>query len=102
MVTDGGTPEPKIESITPVRVPRGAIVTVKGSGFLAQKNMVRTGVNIFENVYSSDRTSLSFVVPIGVLTATTSMSAKKTSFPVWVFIVNENGVSNGKSFDLEL
>lgn len=102
VVTDGVTPEPKIESLSPARVTRGGAVTIKGSGFSASGNTIRTGVKIVENTPSIDGASLSFIVPLNTLTATTSPSAKKVSFPIWVYVVNENGVSNGKSFDLEL
>ena len=100
-VTDGITPEPKIESISPESVVRGGVVTVKGSGFTEKGNMVRTGVTVFENISSADGKSLSFVIPANILTGTTTAPAKKFSLPVWVFVVNENGVSNGKSFDLQ-
>lgn len=102
VVTDGVTPEPKIESLSPARVARGGVVTIKGSGFVSTGNTVRTGTNIFENVSSADGNSLSFIIPTNVLMATTSTSAKKASIPLWVFVVNEDGVSNGKSIILEL
>lgn len=102
VVTDGVMPEPKIESITPESTARGGIITVKGSGFTATGNMARTGVMVFENISSSDGSLISFIVPSDVLTVETSPSAQKISLPVWVYVVNENGVSNGKSFILEL
>lgn len=103
VVTDGVTPEPKIESITPKNVMRGGAVTIKGSGFTTTGNMVRSSVSVFENISSSeDGSSLSFVMPASVLMATTTSSAPKISLPVWVYVINENGVSNGKSLTLEL
>lgn len=102
VVTDGVTPEPKIESITPDSTVRAGTVTVKGSGFTPTGNMARTGVMVFENISSADGSSLSFVIPADVLMAATSSFVKKSSIPVWVYVVNGNGVSNGKSFTLEL
>ncbi|MBI5400640.1 MAG: IPT/TIG domain-containing protein [Candidatus Yonathbacteria bacterium] len=102
VVTDGVTPEPKIESLNPARVARGGAVTIKGTGFLAIGNTLRTGIKIIENISSADGMSLSFIVPLDTLVAATSPSSKKISIPIWVYLVNENGVSNGKSFDLEL
>lgn len=102
VVTDGVTPEPKIESISPSPAVRGARVTIKGSGFTTSGNTIRGGTNIFEDVSSVDGASLSFVVPPSTLTATSSESEKKVLLPLWVYVVNENGVSNGKSFNLEL
>ena len=102
VVTDGVTPEPKIESIGPSQAARGARVIIKGSGFTLNGNTIRGGTNIFEDISSADGASLSFVVPPSTLTATSSESGKKVFLPLWVYVVNENGVSNGKSFDLEL
>ena len=102
VVTDGVTPEPKIESISPARATRGDVVTVKGSGFLAKGNTVRTGINIIENVSSADGRAISFSIPVDVFISTTTASSEKFTIPVWVYVVNENGVSNGKSFSLEL
>ncbi len=101
VVTDGVTPEPKIESITPTSATRGSTVTLVGSGFTATGNIIRTGAVIVENIPSVNGTALSFVVPEAMTaTSTVPASSKKASLPVWVYVVNENGVSNGKSFDL--
>lgn len=103
VVVDGVTPEPKIESVSPSRANNDETITIKGSGFLPNGNMLRTGTGIFENVSSVDGTTLVFKAQSGFpVSTTTPASSKKISFPVWVHIVNENGVSNGKSFDLEL
>lgn len=117
VVTDGVTPEPKVESVTPDIAQRGGVITVNGSGFTKTGNMVRTSLSISENIPSADGKSISFVLPLNILTATTSLSSsipanaimynaqtlgKKAFFPVWAVVVNENGVSGGKSFKLEL
>lgn len=103
VVVDGVTPEPKIESVSPSRANNDETITINGSGFLPNGNMLRTGTGIFENVSSVDGTTLVFKAQSGFpVSTTTPANSKKISFPVWVHIVNENGVSNGKSFDLEL
>lgn len=103
VVTDGVTPEPKIESLSPDKGGRGARITITGSGFTAKENMVRLGTNILEGVAAADGSSISVQVPADALfAATTSSSAKAISVPIWVFVVNENGVSNGKGFTLSL
>lgn len=117
VVTDGVTPEPKVEGVTPETAERGSVITIAGAGFKATGNMVRTTLSISENIPSVDGKSLSFTFPTNVLMATTSPSlsipanavmreattpGKKVFFPVWVVVVNENGVSNGKSFNLGL
>lgn len=103
VVTDGITSEPKIESLSPTSGRRGTVITLTGSGFTAKGNMVRLGSSVFENVSSPDGSSLSVTLPSDMFsTEMTSPSAKTISIPIWAFIVNENGVSNGKSFTLEL
>ncbi len=117
VVTDGVTPEPKVEGVTPETAERGSVITITGSGFTTNGNMVRTTLSISENIPSVDGKSLSFTFPTNVLMATTSPSlsipanavmreattpGKKVFFPVWVVVVNENGVSDGKSFNLGL
>lgn len=104
VVTDGITPEPTIESISPTHGGRGTTITLAGSGFVAKGNMVRTGINIVENISSFDGRTLSVPLPLDTLLSGASVpsSAKTTSIPIWVYLVNENGVSNGKSFTLEL
>lgn len=102
VVTDGVTPEPKIDSVTPERVVRGETVTVKGSGFASVGNVVPYGAGVLRNISSADGVSLSFVVPADLWKEHISSSAKKMSVPMWVTVINENGVSNQKSFILEL
>lgn len=101
VVTDGVTQEPKIDSIAPERVIRGGTVTIKGSGFSLNNNIVQYGAGVIKNIASSDGSSLVFNIPQSALTASTSFSTK-LSLPMWVYVINENGVSNGKSFILDL
>ncbi|HBH71825.1 MAG: hypothetical protein UU88_C0008G0023 [Parcubacteria group bacterium GW2011_GWC1_42_11] len=103
VVTDGVTPEPTIENVGPSRANNNETITIKGSGFSLKGNMIRTGTSVFENIPSVDGATLLFKAQSSFLVSTTTpANSKKASLPVWVHIVNENGVSNGKSFDLEL
>lgn len=103
VVTDGVTPEPKIESVSPTHGGRGTTVTLMGVGFTAKGNTIRTGTNIVEDVASLDGRTLSITLPVNALPIDKTLSPTKTfAVPVWVYVVNENGVSNGKSFTLEL
>lgn len=109
VVTDGVTPEPKIESVT---YTASKDIVVHGGGFTVAGNMVRAGTGIYEGVSSSDGKMIT--VPLATTfgsvknlpTATIFTSApkevKRISFPVEVIVVNENGVSNNKNFTLEL
>lgn len=101
VVTDGVTPEPKIESLTPERVLRGGAIEIKGSGFATKGNMVRSSVSVTENIPSADRTSLSFTIPATLFKETPTLKAGDFSIPVWIYVINENGVSNEKKFILD-
>lgn len=102
VVTDGTTPEPKVESIYPLTAERGTMVTINGAGFTAKGNTIRTSTNIIKEVPSVNGTSVSFVVPASLFLGTTTQTLQKNSLPIWVYIVNENGVSNGKSFTIKI
>lgn len=107
VVTDGVTPPPKIEIIAPERVLLGSNVVLRGSGFTKTGNMVRTSTEILGNISSLDGTTLSFKVGSEVFESMSpqgraSMKKNSKGFPVWVYVINENGVSNGGMFTLEL
>lgn len=103
VVTDGVSPEPKIDKFSSDVVSRGGTVSIVGSGFTAKENTIMVGgVGLFKNVLSEDGKTLSFRVPENVFTATFSPSVKTPEFKIWVHVINENGVSNGNSFTLKL
>jgi len=103
VVTDGVSPEPKIDKFSSSIVLRGDTVSVVGSGFTQKDNTIMVGgVGLFKNVLSEDGKTLSFRVPENVFTATFSPTVKTPEFKIWVHIVNENGVSNGSNFTLKL
>lgn len=124
VVTDGVTPEPKIKSIN---ASASGIVTIKGNGFTKDGNRLRTSLRVFNNISSPDGYTLSFIIPTDIFATTTISSIvasmnvfasttpffiapesavpaepseypKKISLPVWAYVVNENGVSNGESY----
>lgn len=102
VVTDGVTREPKIDSLTPEKIKLGETVLVNGSGFLPEGNIIQYGAGIIKNISSNTGYSITFSPPHNILVATTTNSIKKIELPIWVYVVNENGVSNGKSFILEI
>ena len=83
---------------------RGGSATIKGTGFLPSGNTIRYGAGIINDVSSVDGTTLSFSVPVNILKASTSSLARtrKISLPVRAYVINENGVSNAKSYTLEI
>lgn len=107
-VTDGASASPTILSITPDHATRGDTITIKGSGFAGTGNMLRTTLKVFENISSLDANTIVFTIPSDTFTApptgfaipmpSSTVQIQKTSLPIWIYVVNENGVSNGKSF----
>ncbi|MEK7500372.1 MAG: IPT/TIG domain-containing protein, partial [Patescibacteria group bacterium] len=102
VVTDGITPTPKIDSVTPKRATRGNTITIKGSGFTPAGNVIQYGGGVIMNISSSDGGSLSFSLPAELFMSATSSFAKKVSLLLWITVINENGVSNQKSYTLEI
>lgn len=102
VVTDGVTPVPRIDSVTPEHAKRGETVTIKGAGFTVYGNMVRSSISVAENIDSADGVSLSYTVPKTIFNTTSSPTTGRFSLPVWVYVVNENGVSEGKKFFIDL
>ncbi len=114
VVTDGVTPEPKIESVT---LTNNKEVVIRGTGFVKTGNMVRTGTGIYEGITSPDGKTItvqsitipamteldSFAgLPESTISTDTPQEIKSVPIPVWVFVVNENGISNSSSFTMDL
>lgn len=107
-ITDGKSTAPSIESITPEHATRGDTVIIKGSGLARTGNMLRTSLKVFENLSSADGATISFVIPadtfsypptgFAIPSADTTIKKAAVSLPIWIYVVNENGLSNGKSF----
>lgn len=107
-VIDGVAELPTISSITPDHATRGDTITIKGSGFASTGNMLRTTLKVFENVPAVDSNTIMFTIPLDTFTAppagfaipmpSSTVQVSKSSLPIWIYVVNENGVSNGKSF----
>lgn len=102
IITDGVTPEPQIDSVFPEIATRGGAVVIKGSGFLQNGNIIQYGAGVIKNVSSADGTTLSFFVPLDLLASTTSPFKKKILLPLGAVVINSNGVSNVKSYSLEI
>jgi peptidoglycan hydrolase-like protein with peptidoglycan-binding domain len=93
-------PPPKISRITPSDVTYGEPVTVYGENLVAT-NMIITNYGIIENATSSpDNTSITFTLkPFEDIPQIKTGTAPKQnlSIPVFVHIVNKNGVSDTKN-----
>ncbi len=114
VVTDGVTPVPKTESVI---LTSNKEVVIHGTGFIKTGNMVRTGTGVYEGIVSVDGKTITVpntVVPIitefsallGLPKASIFIEApqniQRVSVPVWVIVVNENGISNSSSFTMDL
>lgn len=97
VVTDSSTTPPVITSISPDKGSKGTMVTVKGSGFLHHGNTVRTSYGVVSDLTSSDGTTLQFSISPAI------PPMKQTAdLPIWLNVVNNNGVSGFVVFHLSL
>lgn len=96
IVRDPSVPEPTIESITPSSGKGGTVVEIRGSGFLPAGNELRTGLDLLPNVTSSGGV-IRWVAP-----TTFGGGAGTSSLPVWIYVVNDRGVSNPLVFNLKI
>lgn len=99
-ITKKGAVAPKVESITPDHVVRESNIVLRGFGFV-KNNVVRSGAGDFSAELQNDG-SLSVHIPEKIMPFVPAINKKKMSVPVWLYVVNENGVSNAIKFTLEL
>ncbi|MFA5997192.1 MAG: IPT/TIG domain-containing protein [Candidatus Paceibacterota bacterium] len=103
IVTDGVSPEPKIEKFEPGIVSRGSTVVIKGAGFSKDKNaIIVSGIGLFKNVPSVDGASISLVIPKDAFPVKYSPTIANPTFSSSVRVLNENGVSNLGKLTLSL
>lgn len=104
VITDGVSKSPTIESITPLHAVRGDIVTIKGTGFSTTGNMVQAStVGVFENISSNDGETISFGIPKNIFGSEVSLpTTEVNSWPMRIYVINENGMSNSKNFMLDM
>lgn len=99
--TNNPASTPKISRITPSDVAYGEPVTLYGENLVATDNMIITNYGIIENATSSpDKSSITFSLkPFEDIPQIKAGTAPKqnVSIPVFVHIVNKNGVSDTKN-----
>ncbi|MHB1118374.1 MAG: IPT/TIG domain-containing protein [Minisyncoccota bacterium] len=100
VITKKNVAAPKIESVVPDRVSRGGTIVLRGSGF-AQDNFVRTGAGDLSATLNDDG-SLSVHIPEDMMSFVVTEEVGKISIPIWIYVLNENGISNAVRFTLEL
>jgi hypothetical protein len=95
IVRDPSVPEPTLTSLSPSGGVGGTVVTIKGEG-LTSKNELYTGLNMQKDV-SSSAGVITWTVP-----STFSGGTGTATLPVWIYVVNDKGVSNHLVFQLKI
>ncbi len=96
VVTNTISVAPKISNVSPTTLSLGDEVVVTGENFTTTGNMVRTNLGVFENISSSDGKTLKFDIE-----APDDLDLEKLfeidedfEMPVFMYVVNTNGVSD--------
>ena len=66
LAPSAGAAPPSVDRLTPLSGAVGATVTIQGSGFAAENNIVKFGPGYIRNLPSSDGTTVRFTVPDGL------------------------------------
>ncbi len=107
VVTDEDSVAPQADSVTPQRISYGEEVTIHGSGFDEEWNMIRAPFDIIEGVVSPDGETLTFTVEpfpdTPDLETALEMEDESFEWLMRVYVVNDGGVmSEPAEFILEL
>lgn len=96
VVASDGATLPKINNVSPTSLSLGDEVVVTGENFTTTGNMVRTNLGVFENISSSDGKTLKFDVeaPDDLDIAKLFEIDENFEMPVFMYVVNTNGVSD--------
>ena len=101
VVVEKGTLPPTVVSFSPVRGSNGTPVSVVGTGFTKSDNEVYFGYAPTKGIASPDGTTLTFTFSMGIPGMPVGQSGvSTTTFPVWFYVVNANGISNNGIFTL--
>jgi hypothetical protein len=113
ILNENSVSPPKIISISPTHGKQDTIVTVFGSNFSTEENLIYTTFDEITNVASSDGKTISFTVPplpsntdsgVGTPSAAEIAEADKkstatvTQLPLFIYVENNDGISNEAVF----
>lgn len=104
IVADPKFAKPVITNFTPTSGLQGTTVTLTGEGFTPTDNEIYIGSTPIKGITSADGKTLSFTVfvpDIGLGVGEES-AAIDLEFPMWFSVVNANGESNSKVFNLKI
>ncbi len=100
-----GPGAPTITSITPEMIEQGDEITITGTNFTSTENDIITSQTEFNHMKSNDEKTFVFdYEPFEKKLVRANLDAKivTTQEEVWITVVNVNGISNAKSFILEI
>ncbi len=103
VITDPKNPSVRLTSVSPANIGYGGTLTITGSGFSAQNNLVVTTNQTFNNVPSSDGTTLRVTLSPESLREYAKVTHGTVAIPMSVYVVSDYGFSDTmKSFTMTL
>lgn len=102
-VTDPRNPSVHIQSVSPSAIPYGGTLTITGSGFFPQGNIVVTTYQKFTDVSSPDGKTLAVQLAPASLRESAKIGNGTKDIPMSLYIVNDYGFSDSmKSFTMTI
>ena len=104
IVTDPGAVAPHVTTFTPKAGFESTQITVTGTNFSSEWNEVIVGSELVKAGPSTDGKTLIFTatLPVPGLNPGQDVGSTKIEIPLWFYIINPNGVSNGSVFTLNI
>lgn len=103
VITDPKNPSVHLESVSPLTLEYGATLTITGSGFTPQNNIIVTTYKKFTGVPSPDGKTLTITFTPETLQESVRIGKKDKTIPMSLKVLNEYGFSDTtKSFSMTL
>ena len=103
VITDPKNPSVLLESVSPAAIVYGGTLTITGSGFSPQNNVVVTTYQKFTGISSADGKTLTVQVAPESLRESAKVGSGTGAVPMSVYVVNDYGFSDSeKSFTMNL
>ena len=103
IVVDPRNPQVRVATTSPAVIPYDGMLTITGSGFAPENNIVVTTYQTFKNIPSSDGKTLTVRFAPENLRESAKVGIGAGRVPVGVYVINDYGFSNtDKSFTMSL
>lgn len=104
IITDPNAVSPQVIGSTPKSGFEGTKVTISGANFSNEWNEIIVGSELVKAGPSSDGKTLTFTatLPVPGLSPGQDVGNTKIEAPLWFYVINPNGVSNGSVFTLNI